>query len=174
MTDTPAIPDGRFLATVYRQLRALAARHMAREQAGHTLQATALVNETILRLRRDAAAARGQSHEYLLAASEAMRRILIDHARQKGSARRGGDLRRLPLDLVEVADRIAPEQVEAIDEAIHALAREGARAATIVRLRFFVGMTEAEVARALRLSPRTVRREWQFARAWLYRALGPE
>jgi RNA polymerase sigma factor (TIGR02999 family) len=174
VTDSPAIPDGRFLATVYRQLRALAGRHMAREHAGHTLQATALVNEAILRLRRDAASSRGDPDAYLLAASEAMRRILIDHARHKGSARRGGDLRRLPLDLVEVADRISADQVEAIDEAIHALAREDARAATIVRLRFFIGMPEAEVARALRVSPRTVRREWLFARAWLYRALGPD
>lgn len=158
------------IAAIHRELQALARRYMAREYPGHTLQATALVHEAFLRLRSQLPTAKEDPARFCLAAAEAMRRILIDHARRKDSLRRGGDLRRLPLDLAEVAD-IGGEEASAVDEAITKLGQHSARASAVVRLRFFVGLREHEVARVLGLSERTVRREWAFARAWLFREL---
>jgi RNA polymerase sigma factor (TIGR02999 family) len=171
MSDGPESDS--YLATVHKHLRAMAERQMADERAGHTLQATALVNEAWMSLR-DRLDARENPGRFYLAAAESMRRILIDHARRRGAKKRGGDLRRMPLDIVQVAATANLGQVIAIDEAIAALEEVSDRAATVVRLRFFSGLDERETADAMRVSERTVRREWAFARAWLYRRLGSD
>jgi RNA polymerase sigma factor (TIGR02999 family) len=167
-------PGPGMIAVVYAQLRGIAARQMADERRAHTLQATALVHEAWLALSDRLEEVRNEPRRFFLAAAEAMRRILIDHARRRGARKRGGDLLRLPLDLVEVADTADVEQVLALDDAIAALASANPRAAEVVRLRFFSGLGELETAEVLGLSERTVRREWAFARAWLYQRLSPE
>lgn len=156
---------------MHAQLRALADRQMSGERRNHTLQATALVNEAWMALRDQLDAVRDDPPRFYMAAAEAMRRILIDHARKKNAAKRGGDLNRLSLDVVEVARTHNVDQVLAIDEAIEALAKINKRAADVVRLRFFAGLDEIEAGRALDISERTVRREWTFARAWLFQKL---
>src|SRR5690606_36163502 len=109
-------------------------------------------------------------------AAESMRRILIDHARKRGAKKRGGGqgIKRLSLDLAQVAATADLTDVLAVDEAIRELAKNNARAAEVVRMRFFVGLDEAATAKTLELSERTVRREWAYARAWLYRRLASE
>jgi RNA polymerase sigma factor (TIGR02999 family) len=156
---------------VYQQLRELAARRMANERTGHTLQPTALVHEAYVRLL-------GQrkrwnnSGEFYLAAAEAMRRILIDHARANGSQKRGGRQHRLPLNsLLELAGSDRFEEILSLDELILRLEKVSASAAQVVRLRFFAGLSTQEAADALGVSVRTLQREWNFARAWLAREL---
>jgi RNA polymerase sigma factor (TIGR02999 family) len=147
---------------------------MADERAGHTLSATALVHEAYLRLAsRDGHDAKGKAFFYA-AAAQAMRRILIDHARRRGAAKRGGERRGLPLDVVELAIRDDPAEFLSLDEALLRLEERDGRAAEIVKLRFFAGLSEEETAAALGLTGRTVRRDWQFARAWLERELARE
>jgi RNA polymerase sigma factor (TIGR02999 family) len=152
-------------------LRKLAAAKMAQEKPRQTLQATALVHEAWLRLAgSDQQQWRGRSH-FFGAAAEAMRRVLIDKARQKASLKRGADQ---PLDeLHESAiESSAPtDEILAVHEALDALAAEDAIAAQVVKLRYFVGMTIPEVAEALGISPRTADRHWLFARAWLKGAI---
>ncbi|MCA8949464.1 MAG: sigma-70 family RNA polymerase sigma factor [Planctomycetes bacterium] len=163
------------LTEVHERLRALARRQMAGERGDHTLQATALVNEAWLAMRDRLDGVREDPGRFFGMAAEAMRRILIDHARKRGAKKRGGpNLNRLSLDLAEVAETADLEEVEAIDEAITALADVNARAAEIVRLRFFAGLDEIATGEAMNLSERTVRREWAFARAWLYKRLAVE
>jgi RNA polymerase sigma factor (TIGR02999 family) len=160
----------RLLPLVYEQLRKTAQRDLASERSGHTLSATALVHEAWLKLvgPREIAWA-GRSHFYA-AAAEAMRRILLDHARSRG--RRGGT----PLRLSEVADVAAlaatgSDEILAVDEAIERLEREDPVAAALVRLRFYAGLGVDEAAQSLGLSPRTAARLWTYARAVLYRDL---
>ncbi len=167
-TDQPSVD---LVASVHAQLRRIADRQMAAERKGHTLQATALVNEAWIALRDQVTEARESPRRFYLAAAESMRRILIDHARKQNAKKRGGDLSRLSLDVVDVASTANLDQVLAIDEAIRGLAVVSPRAAEVVRLRFLAGLEETEVAKAMDLSERTVRREWAFARAWLYRKL---
>lgn len=162
---------GELFPLVYKQLRALAANRMAGERVDHTLQATALVHEAYLRLvgaRQTTWKGKGQ---FCLAAAEAMRRILIDHARKRGRIKRGGDYKRVPLDIEIVATHAQPEEITALIDAIGRLEKKDSRTGEIVRLRFFVGLSVAETAAALGLSDRTVRRDWALARAWLYREL---
>ena len=160
------------LPLVYEQLRALAARKMAGEKAGHTLQATALVHEAFLRLVGDGRDVWDNRAHFYVAAAEAMRRILIESARRKGRRKRGGDWRRLALDSVDlVADEPPIEEIMSVDEAIRRLEKKDGRMATIVRLRFFAGLEPAEIAALLGVTDRTVRRDWKVARAWLYRDL---
>jgi len=163
------------LPLVYEQLRALAARKMAGEKAGHTLQATALVHEAFLRLVGDGRDAWDNRAHFYVAAAEAMRRILIESARRKGRRKRGGDWRRLTLDSVDlVADEPPIEEIVSVDEAIRRLEKKDGRMATVVRLRFFAGLEPTEIAALLGVTDRTVRRDWAVARAWLYRDLeGP-
>ncbi|MFQ5504776.1 MAG: ECF-type sigma factor [Planctomycetota bacterium] len=161
----------RVLPRVYEELRALAHARMASERDGHTLDATALVNEAYLRLigRRDLAwAGRVQ---FLAAAAEAMRRILIDHARRRGSKKRGGEFRRLPVSLADLAASEDSAGILAVGEAILRLEKEDSRAGAVVRLRFYGGLSIDETARALGLSERSVMREWSYARARLYQTL---
>jgi RNA polymerase sigma factor (TIGR02999 family) len=162
------------LPLVYEELRKLAAHRMAREQPGQTLQPTALVHEAWLRLVGDANPRfEGRGH-FFAAAAEAMRRILIDRARQKLSLKRGARAERVNLDELEVATAADDETLLALDEALARLAREDPDSAQFIKLRFFVGLTNDEAAQALGIPERTARRHWNFARAWLHRELRRE
>ena len=156
------------LSLVYDQLRKIAQQRMAEERVGHTLQATALVHEAYLRLTGNAEVSwRGRAH-FFAAAAEAMRRILIDHARKKGTVKRGGGLRKVTgvLDLAS-DEKIGDALI--IDDLISRLEIEDPTAAEVVRLRFFAGLSLEETARTLGVSQPTVSRKWSYARAWLAR-----
>ena len=158
------------LDLVYDQLRKTAQLRMGEERAGHTLEATALVHEAYLRLVGDTEVHwQGRGHFYA-AAAEAMRKILIDHARRRGAAKRGGGLRAVTGVLDLASDEKVSEAL-ALDEHLSRLETEDPQAAGVVRLRFFAGLTIDETADALHVSPRTVKRNWEFARAWLANAL---
>lgn len=160
------------LPLVYENLRQLAAARLAREQPGQTLQATALVHEAWLRLTGTDPTKpwNGRGH-FFGAAAEAMRRILVDRARQKARIRHGGALQRVDLEHVTVATEDSDETVLAIHEALERLATISPQQAAIVKLRYFTGLEHAEIAEALGVSEPTVRRHWAFARAWLYAEL---
>ncbi len=159
------------LPLVYRSLRELAERHMRRERREHTLQATALVHEAYLRLLGKADIAwDGKAHFYA-AAAEAMRRILIDHARHVGCKKRGGQARREIANVADLAHDDAVADAVELDHAIDALRQHDPRAASIVQLRFYTGLSIDETAAALDIAPTTVDREWRYARAWLLRRL---
>jgi RNA polymerase sigma factor (TIGR02999 family) len=160
----------RLLPLVYEQLRRAAQRDLAGELVGHTLSATALVHEAYLRLLGPRAVSwAGRGHFYA-AAAEAMRRILLDHARARG--RRGGETRTWT-ELADVAQLAAAdsEQIVAVDEAFRRLERDDPEAAAVVRLRFYAGLSVDEAAQALGLSARTTARLWSYARAVLFRDL---
>ena len=162
------------LPLVYDELRRLAARRMAQEQPGQTLQPTALVHEAWLRLVGDENPRfEGRGH-FFAAAAEAMRRILIDRARQKLSLKRGARPERVNLDELEVAVAADDDTLLAVDEAMAKLAQEDPDSAAFIQLRFYAGLTNAEAAQALGIPERTARRHWSFARAWLYRELRRE
>ena len=156
------------LPLVYAQLRRLAQHRMAHEKPGNTLQATALVHEAYLRIAGDKEHGWASRAQFFAAAAEAMRRILIERARARGRLKRGGEHRRLTLDRLDLAAAQDSESVLALDEALQRLAGFDARALDVVHLRFFAGLNVEETAAALELSPRTVKREWAFARAWLF------
>jgi RNA polymerase sigma factor (TIGR02999 family) len=153
------------LPAVYAELRDLAAARLAGEKAGHTLQPTALVHEAYLRLVGD------QQFEhrghFFAAAAEAMRRILIDHARKKATRKRGGEGRRVDLDPERFAAADRPDDLLALDEALGQLERDEPVVASLVKLRYFAGFTIPQAAEALGVSPRTADAWWAFARAWL-------
>jgi RNA polymerase sigma factor (TIGR02999 family) len=156
------------LPLVYDELRRLAAQKMAEEKPGQTLQATALVHEAYLRLVGGAEQTWNSRGHFLSAAAEAMRRILIEQARRKGSVKHGGGRRRVDLD--EVAPAVSQpdsDNLQAIDEALARLARHEPVRAELVKLRFFGGLTMPEAAAALGISLATAERYWVFARAWL-------
>jgi RNA polymerase sigma factor (TIGR02999 family) len=157
------------LPLVYDELRKLAAARMAREPTNHTLDATALVHEAYLRLIGDQQFD-GRGH-FFAAAAEAMRRILIDRARRKATARQGGELQRQALDPEAVSVPEAREDLLALDEALDRLAAEDPVKANLVKLRYFAGLSLPEAAAALNLSERTAGRQWAYARAWLRRAV---
>jgi RNA polymerase sigma factor (TIGR02999 family) len=158
----------RLLVLVYDQLRKIAQQRMAEERAGHTLQATALVHEAYLRLVGDTDVHwQGRAH-FFAAAAEAMRKILIDHARRKGTAKRGGGLRAVSSVLDLASDENISDAL-IIDDLISRLEMEDATAAQVVRLRFFAGLSLADTAKALGVSKPTVSRKWTYARAWLAR-----
>lgn len=160
------------LPLVYDRLKAIARERMRQENAGHTLQATALVHEAYLRLVGDEAMSWSSRAGFYYAAAQAMRRILIDHARRRGRVKRGGGMTRKPLDAVDLAISDDADDVLALDAALSRLAERDARAAKIVELRFYAGLSVEDTAAALELSDRTVKREWSFARAWLFKELG--
>jgi len=154
---------------VYHELRRLAAHKMASEAPGHTLQPTALVHEAWLHLGADAQPTWKNRAHFFGAAAEAMRRILVDRARQKKALKRGGDLVRVDLDAIELPSPMPEDELLALDEALDRLAKVDTRAAEMVKLCFFVGLTQEEAARELGVSLSTAERVWGFARAWLLR-----
>ncbi|MCB9854713.1 MAG: sigma-70 family RNA polymerase sigma factor [Phycisphaerales bacterium] len=159
---------------VYDQLLSLARSHMRNEGVGHTLQATALVHEAYLRIIGSEALSWSTRAEFFRASANAMRRILIDYARRRGRVKRGGERKREPLDAVDLATACDPADVVALDSAVTRLAEIDSRAADVVQLRFYAGLSVSETAAALGMSERTVKREWAFARAWLYQVLEGE
>lgn len=159
---------------VYADLRKLAARYMEGERSGHTLQPTALVHEAFLKLIDQSQVDwRGKSHFFAVGA-QAMRRILVNHAKSRGRIKRGGKLHRLPLDEALTVSMEDDDDVLAVDEALEKLAQVDERQARIVELRFFGGLSVEETAEVLRLSKRTVEREWTACRAWLRRELASQ
>jgi RNA polymerase sigma factor (TIGR02999 family) len=167
-----ADPD-RFLPLVYAELRRLAHHYLRQERTGHTLQATALVHEVYLRLAPREGDHWDDRSRFVGIAAHLMRQVLVEYARGRHREKRGGkDQRRVPLDeAVAVIDPTECGRWEALDEALERLARLSARQAQIVELRYFGGLTVDEVADALRISPKTVKRDWSIARAWLRREL---
>jgi RNA polymerase sigma factor (TIGR02999 family) len=162
----------RLLPVVYDELRALARQKLAQEKPGQTLQATALVHEAYLRLvGTDTSQAWDSRGHFFAAAAEAMRRILIENARRKRRTKHGGQLRRVDLDEISLAVEDPTEDVLAISEALDRLAQADPQAAEFVKLRYFAGLSVAEAAGVLGISPRTAQRDWAYARAWLYREL---
>lgn len=159
------------LPLVYQQLRAVAQARMSNERAGHTLQATALVHEVFLKLVGPRQVPWESQAQFYAAAAESMRRILIDHARTRRRAKRGGDFERVAINVVDLASSENPEEILALDEAFCRLEQQEPEAAAVVRLRFYAGLSVDETAAALGLSPRTIDRRWKFARAWLFREL---
>jgi RNA polymerase sigma factor (TIGR02999 family) len=166
------------LPLVYDQLRAIAQNRMKEERREHTLQATALVHEAYARLVGAGEIEWHNRAHFFFAAGEAMRRILIEHARARARVKRGGAegkaAKRIPLDIVDLATDQDPEDVLAFEEAFRRLEEKEGRVAAVVRLRLFSGLSIDETAKAMGLSPRTVDTDWAFARAWLFRELGEQ
>jgi RNA polymerase sigma factor (TIGR02999 family) len=161
------------LPRVYDELRQIAARHLSRERAGHTLQATALVHEAYLRLLKDKRRPwRNRAHFFAIAATS-MRQILVERARARGAAKRGGSRVRVSLADVGAGDKDAAVDVLVLDDALERLAAFDPQLARIVELRFFAGLSLEEVAEALSSSVATVKRNWSVARAWLRREMAP-
>lgn len=163
------------LPLVYEQLRQIAAARMAGERRGHTLQATALVHEAYARLIGPGDVAWVNRKQFFFAAAEAMRRILIEHARARARLKRGGPgLKRRDLDFSAVADLAREDrsdEVIALDDALRRLEEERPRVAQVVHLRFYGGLSVEETAEALGVSARTVNLDWTYARAWLFKQL---
>jgi RNA polymerase sigma factor (TIGR02999 family) len=159
------------LPMVYQELRRLAAHKMANEAPGHTLQPTALVHEAWLHLGGDKQPLWQNRAHFFGAAAEAMRRILVDRARRKMTLKRGGELKRVDLDEIELTSPMPDDELVALDEALDRLAKIDTRAAEMVKLCFFVGLTQEAAAGELGVSISTAERVWGFARAWLLREL---
>jgi RNA polymerase sigma factor (TIGR02999 family) len=163
------------LPLVYDELRRLAAYKMAHEAPGHTLQPTALVHEAWLRLVTPDQQAQFQNRAHFFgAAAEAMRRILVDRAREKKALKRGGNLERVDIDALELPSPMPDDELLALDEALDRLTSVDTRAGEMVKLCFFVGLTQEEAARELGVSLATAERIWAFARAWLLREVRKE
>jgi RNA polymerase sigma factor (TIGR02999 family) len=156
---------------VYQQLRDLAHAKMHREPAGHTLQTTALVHEVFLRLQNDDSVTWQNPRHFFAAAAEAMRRILVERARRVNSLKRGGDKDRVSMDFIDVGEESDPTAMIALDEALTELKGMDPRLAEVVMLRYFSGLSVEETAAAMETSPRTVKRDWSVARAWLSQRL---
>lgn len=154
-------------AALYDELREFARREMASERRGHTLQPTALVNEAYLRLVGDENATFADRDSFFAAAATAIRRVLVDHARGRARDKRGGGMVRVPLEGLEVVESLADEELLALDEALARLGALDPTKARIVELRFFGGLSVAELVRAMGVSESTIQREWRMARAWL-------
>jgi RNA polymerase sigma-70 factor, ECF subfamily len=167
--DRAALDD--LLPVVYRDLRRLAHHYMSRERAGHTLQTTALVNEVYLRLIDQRSVSWQNRAHFFGIASQLMRRILIDHARSRRYAKRGGGAHQVSLDESAIVSRERGAELIAIDDALSDLESYDARKSRIVELRFFGGLNIEETAEVLAISPTTVQREWRSAKAWLYHAI---
>jgi RNA polymerase sigma-70 factor (ECF subfamily) len=165
-----AAAQAKLIPLVYQELRRLAARHMRGERPGHTLQATALVHEAFLRLTEQNADWQNKAH-FFAVASQVMRHILIDHARGRVRVKRGGGQQRILLDEALLLTDTFSEELLALDEALERLAKLDPRQARIVELRFFGGLSVEEAAEVAGISPKTVKRDWSLAKAWLYQEL---
>ncbi len=192
MTDTPPLSDAQatcsrilkelgtgrnqraddLLPLLYDELRALARKALAGEATGHTLQPTALVHEAWLRLAGDQEHGWEGRRHFLGAAAQAMRRILVDHARNRDRLKRGGGRIRVGLSQVQVGKDLAEPDLLALEDAVQELESRDRRKGRIVELRLFAGLTAEETARALDVSLSTVEREWRFIKAWLLTELG--
>jgi RNA polymerase sigma factor (TIGR02999 family) len=164
----PGAEDG-LMPAIHAQLRRIAAAKMAAERPGHTLQPTALVHEAWMRLGDGSFDSRGH---FFGAAAEAMRRILVERARHKQRAKRGGGAAPLPLDGIEIAAPADSDEILAVHDALDRLAAHDSRKADLVKLRYFAGLTFDECAALLGISVPTAKRDWSYARAWLGRAIG--
>lgn len=162
------------LPYVYEELRRIAGQRMGAEKAQHTLQATALVNEAYLRLLGTTEMSWRDREHFYAAAAEAMRRVLVDHARRVQTQKRGGAHHQISLGAPDIDQgmELEPERFLALDEALTQLEREDQRASKITRLRFFGGLEMGQIAATLGVSERTVHREWTFARTRLFELLG--
>ena len=158
------------MRAVYAELRRVAAAKMARETPGQTLQATALVHEAWLRIGGEGERWQNRAH-FFGAAAEAMRRILVEGARRKQAARHGGGQERVSADDLELVAGPPADELLAVHDALEELARHDAQKAELVKLRYFVGLTIEEAAEMLEISPRTAKRHWTFAKAWLADAI---
>jgi RNA polymerase sigma factor (TIGR02999 family) len=156
------------LPLVYEELRKVAAHKMSLQPAGQTLQATALVHEAYLRLVGSEGRQWESRKHFFSAAAEAMRHILIDRARRRLRVRHGGAAEKVELEEIEIAAPAKDEIVVQLNEALEELARKSPEQAEIVKLRFFVGMNETEIAQVLNSSERSVQRHWNYAKAWLF------
>jgi RNA polymerase sigma factor (TIGR02999 family) len=159
------------LPLVYEELRLLAAQKLSHEAPGQTLQATALVHEVYLRLVGDDPRGWENRGHFFAAAAEAMRRILVERARHRQSARHGGGLHRVTLDEAILAIDDPKEDLLALDDALDRLAREDEQLATVVKLRYFAGLTLSQIAEVMGVTRRTVDRHWALGRAWLYQEM---
>ncbi|HYR75482.1 MAG TPA: sigma-70 family RNA polymerase sigma factor [Pyrinomonadaceae bacterium] len=159
------------VALVYPELRRLARRHMAREDPAHTLQTSALINEAYLKLV-DQKSVQWQSRAHFFAvAAQVMRHILVDHARTRNYAKRGGGAPKLPLDEAAALTEQRAAQLIALDDALNDLSALDGRKSQIIELRFFGGLSLEETAEVMKISPSTVQREWRAAKAWLHHAM---
>lgn len=169
--DGDAVAGEQLLPLLYNELRQIAAGKMAHEAAGHTLQPTALVHEAWLRLVGEKQQSWPSRAYFFAAAAEAMRRILVEHARRKQSLKRGGDYERAELNESAIVLAAPADELLAVNEALEKLSVEDRSAAELVKLRYFVGMTMEEAASVLDMAPRSAERLWTYARAWLHREI---
>jgi RNA polymerase sigma factor (TIGR02999 family) len=161
----------RLIPLVHHELHQIARRHMAHENAGNSLQATALVNEAYLRLVDAKDVAWHDRAHFLAVAARVMRRMLVDHARARRSLKRGGDAARVTFDEALVVTSEPTEDFVALDDALEALAKFDERKSRVIELRFFGGLSVEETATVLKVSPDTVMRDWRLAKVWLRRAI---
>lgn len=162
----------RLVPVIYQELRALAHRQLARERFDHTFRTTALVHETYMKLVDDSRVTRRGRAYFFGAAAQVMRRILVDHARRRNAAKRGGNVKHVSLGSNDASvDAYAGELLD-LDRALTRLGAQSLRPVGVIECRFFAGLTVEETADALDVSPRTVESDWAMARAWLFRELG--
>jgi RNA polymerase sigma factor (TIGR02999 family) len=163
--------EAQLFRLVYEPLRRIARRQLARVRPGQTLQTTAVVNEVYVRLAaREGSPWQDRAHFFAVSA-KAMRHILIDYARSRGYAKRGGQAARVTLDEASAPAAQRPMDLVALDEALGRLEAENSRRSRVVELRYFGGLTNEEIADVLKVSPATVERDWRYARAWLHQQL---
>ena len=156
---------------IYQELHRLASRCMSREEPGHTLQTSALINEAYLKLANQKKVHWKNRAHFLAIAARLMRRILVDHAREKHRQKRGGQARPLSLENCELPAETASSELVALNEALTSLEKIDPRKCQVVELRFFAGLTVEETAEVLKLSVNTILRDWNLAKAWLYREI---
>ena len=161
----------RLAAVVYQELRRMARQYMRNERPGNTLQTTALVNEVYLRLVDVKNVDWQHRAQFFAISAQMMRRVLVDAARTRGSRKRGGGVVKVNIDETAVMTPQPDASIMALDEALEAFSRVAPRQAKVVELRYFGGLSEEEIAEVLKISPRTIRRDWDFAKAWLMREL---
>lgn len=169
--ETNAEARDRVITLLYPELRRIAEAHMRRERRDHTLQATALVSEFFVHIARTPAFTTRTKAQFLMVASVAMRRLLVDYARSRKADKRGGQFVRVDIENADAAHAANVDELVAIDVLLSQLASTDPRMAQIVELRFFGGLTNVEIAETLGIHERTVTRDWQMARAWLYKRL---
>ena len=167
----PAANLDEIFPRIYEELRRLASRQLGNERTGHTLDTTGLVHEAYLRLAKQTEVEWQDPARVMGVAAYAMRRVLVDHARRYLTTKRGGTLRRVSLDETPIAVENRADEILAVDNALERLQAIDPRLCRLVECRFFSGLTDAETAKILGVTPRTVHRDWIRARAWLYREL---